>query len=75
VIVPTREAFLAFADAPGTKIAVGATNGNATVIDVDPTSWEATACRIAGRNLTRAEWAEYLPDRPYAATCAQWPSA
>ena len=25
------------------------------------TSWQRTACRLAGRNLTRTEWAEYLP--------------
>ena len=33
-------------------------------------NWQRTACRIAGRNLTRAEWAQYLPGRPYHATYA-----
>ena len=32
------------------------------------------ACDIAGRNLTRAEWAQYLPGEPYHATCKQWPA-
>lgn len=29
----------------------------------------ARACSAAGRNLTEAEWAIYLPDREYRATC------
>lgn len=41
--------------------------------NVDPAQWIASACRIAGRNLSRAEWAQYLGDRPYRATCDQWP--
>jgi WD40 repeat protein len=43
--------------------------------NVDPASWVHLACAIAGRNLTRAEWHRYLPDRPYARTCTQWPPA
>jgi len=31
------------------------------------------ACRIAGRNLTRAEWNQYLPGQAYRKTCEQWP--
>jgi WD40 repeat protein len=30
-------------------------------------------CQRVGRNLTRAEWAQYVPDEPYSATCPQWP--
>jgi WD40 repeat protein len=41
--------------------------------DADPADWAATACRIAGRNLTRAEWDQYFQGRPYHATCPQWP--
>ena len=33
----------------------------------------ATACRYAGRNLSREEWARYLQDRPYRRTCERWP--
>jgi WD40 repeat protein len=74
VSVPTPEPFLTFANSQGTRIVVGATNGNATVLDLDAGSWQRTACQLAGRNLTRAEWALYLPDQPYHATCAQWPA-
>ena len=38
--------------------------------DVDPDLWEEQAWLEAGRNLTEAEWDEYLgPDEPYRATC------
>lgn len=44
--------------------------------DLDPDSWERAACRAAGRNLTRTEFAEYLGvDLPYRATCTEWPAA
>ncbi len=29
------------------------------------------ACRAAGRDLTREEWAEAFPDRPYQSVCPQ----
>jgi WD40 repeat protein len=41
--------------------------------DGDPADWAASACRIAGRNLTRAEWDQYFRGHPYHATCPQWP--
>jgi WD40 repeat protein len=34
-----------------------------------------TACDLVGRNLTRAEWSEYVPEAEYRATCARFPSA
>jgi WD40 repeat protein len=40
---------------------------------VTETSWHDLACRLAGRNLTRAEWDRYLPDTNYRATCPEWP--
>lgn len=39
----------------------------------DPATWVRIACTIAGRNLTHAEWKQYLPDRPYQRTCSRWP--
>jgi hypothetical protein len=29
--------------------------------DIVPDTWPEVACRAAGRNLTRAEWAQYAP--------------
>ena len=34
-----------------------------------PQSWERQACAIAGRNLTRREWQQFLGDRDYHETC------
>jgi WD40 repeat protein len=39
----------------------------------DPAAWVTLACGIAGRNLTLAEWNQYLPGRPYQQTCAAFP--
>jgi hypothetical protein len=35
-----------------------------------PRLWRDLACAIAGRELTRREWDEVLPDRPYRDVCA-----
>lgn len=40
--------------------------------DVRHDVWRKEACRIAGRNLTREEWNEYLPREPYSATCPEF---
>jgi hypothetical protein len=38
--------------------------------DMAPAHWAARACALAGRDLTPAEWARYLPGQPYRRTCA-----
>jgi WD40 repeat protein len=40
-------------------------------IDMDPESWARTACRLAGRPLTTAEWQRFLPGLPYDPVCAE----
>ena len=45
--------------------------GRAFRWDVRPSSWEQRACAVAGRTLTRAEWADALPGRPYAPACSR----
>lgn len=37
--------------------------------DLDPRSWQTTACRLAGRELTEQEWHSYLGDRTYQRVC------
>ena len=37
----------------------------------DVRRWRAFACQVAGRDLTRAEWNDLLPDRPYQSICPQ----
>jgi len=44
-------------------------SGTGVVWDVDPDAWKAAACRIAHRELTRTEWNDYLPHRPYRHVC------
>jgi WD40 repeat protein/DNA-binding SARP family transcriptional activator len=53
----------------GRRLFIVSETGEAWVWDVDPASWKARACQIAGRSMTQAEWNLYLPDRPYQATC------
>jgi WD40 repeat protein/DNA-binding SARP family transcriptional activator len=53
----------------GSQLAVAAPSGSVLVWDVNPTSWRARACAVAGRTLTRAEWDEFLPGRPYQDVC------
>jgi WD40 repeat protein len=36
---------------------------------IDPQSWARFACRVAGRDLTRDEWTDLLPGRPYRSVC------
>ena len=42
--------------------------------DLDPEVMVEAACELAGRNLTRAEWATYLGDQPYRRTCPRFPA-
>jgi WD40 repeat protein len=39
----------------------------------DQRALERRICGIVKRSLTRPEWAEFVPDRPYRRTCPQWP--
>ena len=36
---------------------------------MDANTWVQFACRVAGRNLTRPEWLNVLPNRAYRPTC------
>jgi len=53
----------------GRSVVVVSDTGAGWVWDVDPSDWLARACQVAGRSLTQQEWQEFLPDRPYHATC------
>ena len=63
-----RGGWLSAANPDGTKVVIETPEG-AILLDLDPEHWETLACRIAGRNLTRAEWNQYLPGRDYHRTC------
>ncbi len=38
---------------------------------MDLQEWVRFACQVAGRDFTRAEWEDVLPDRPYRHVCPQ----
>jgi len=69
--IPTRTGHGTFLFAPDGDLLASGPFG-VIRIELDPDVWQQTACRVAGRNLTRAEWAEYLGDQPYRATCPEW---
>ena len=41
--------------------------------DVSVKLWQAHACSIANRNLTKAEWAQFFGSEPYHKTCPNMP--
>jgi WD40 repeat protein len=41
------------------------------IYSLDPVDWLAHACDVVQRDLTTAEWAAYVPQRPYRGTCTQ----
>ncbi len=44
------------------------------LLDLDPDHWVTAACALAGRSLTRDEWATYIGDLgSYRATCPEFP--
>jgi DNA-binding SARP family transcriptional activator/WD40 repeat protein len=53
----------------GKSLLVVDNHGNAFTWPTSLAAWERRACTIAGRNLTRAEWARYLPGHPYTQVC------
>jgi WD40 repeat protein len=42
--------------------------------DPRPDSWEKYACKVAGRNLTKSEWADQFPGQEYRVTCPDFPA-
>jgi WD40 repeat protein/DNA-binding SARP family transcriptional activator len=62
---PTVAAF----DPTGRTLATASRDGTVLLWDVDPASWRARVCAVAGRRLTPQEWGEFLPDQPYRPSC------
>ena len=53
----------------GKRLLVVDDHGNGFTWPTSLAAWERRACTVAGRNLTRAEWARYLPGHPYTWIC------
>jgi WD40 repeat protein len=56
----------------GRTFVTGGTDTLPMLWHIDPASWPRTACTVAGRNLTKAEWNRYLPGEKYRRTCAEF---
>jgi WD40 repeat protein/tRNA A-37 threonylcarbamoyl transferase component Bud32 len=65
----SREAMLDLSD-DGRRLLMTNGNGQGTVWNLHPESWAQRACTLANRTLTREEWEEFLPGRPYEPACA-----
>ncbi len=59
----------------GTLIASGYQHGQLRLWqNISYMDWTREACRIAGRNLTLAEWQQYQGAKPYRKTCPDLPA-
>lgn len=67
---PAATATVAFAPASG-KLLVADTDGKVFTWPATLTGWEQHACSLAGRNLTRAEWRQYVERPGYTTVCRQ----
>ena len=54
----------------GRRLFVLRETGQAQRWEVTPDAWSRLACRVAGRDLTRAEWEELVPDQDYRPVCS-----
>jgi WD40 repeat protein len=58
----------------GKLLASGSEDGTARLWAA-PRTWVQQACQIAGRNLTKTEWNQYVGSRThYVRSCAQYPA-
>jgi len=57
----------------GQTLASGGNDATVILWDLNFDSWKTLACQIAGRNLTWAEWVQYIPAELYRATCPNIP--
>ena len=53
----------------GSTIAATDSTGRVWLYRAALPGWTAYACQLAGRNLTRAEWAKFVPGQPYRRLC------
>jgi WD40 repeat protein len=56
-------------DQDGSTLVLASTQARVSQWDPRPEAALQAACRVAGRDLTKAEWRTYLPDRPFQSVC------
>jgi len=69
--VPTGDLFVHWGTffPDGKQVIATFWSGLGVVWNVDPTAWRTQACRVANRELTRAEWNDVAPERSYRRIC------
>lgn len=75
--LPGRQNFhgvAAFAGRGSATTAVIVYGDRAFVYPASLQAWERKACLVAGRNFTKAEWAQYLGSRAYQTVCPGYPA-
>jgi hypothetical protein len=69
-LIGSSEAWSTGAWSPsGAQYVLIGNDGKGYAWDMSVRDWEDRACRTAGRSLTRDEWHQFLPDRPYDPAC------
>jgi DNA-binding SARP family transcriptional activator/WD40 repeat protein len=68
MVTGSHYAFAAF-HPDGSRLSAVDERGYVVEWDIRPTKWIDRACATAGRDLTPAEWATYLPGVAYRPTC------
>ncbi|WP_437674040.1 AAA-like domain-containing protein [Sorangium sp. So ce131] len=58
-----------------TRVVTATNDGAARVFSIAADPLMARACAYAGRNFTREEWAQLMPDVGYRTTCHEWQDA
>ncbi|WP_437778268.1 AAA-like domain-containing protein [Sorangium sp. So ce1097] len=58
-----------------TRVVAAANDGAARVFSIAADPLMARACAYVGRNFTREEWAQLMPDMSYRTTCPEWAGA
>jgi WD40 repeat protein len=57
----------------GKTLASSSSDQTVRLWDLDPESWISRTCQRVNRNLSMAEWREYIGDKPYRRTCPALP--
>lgn len=53
----------------GSRLLELSSTASGAIWNVDPIAWQARACAVANRNLTRQEWGAFLGSRSFRAVC------
>jgi WD40 repeat protein len=53
----------------GSAVVVSDDSGKTWIMPATVHGWEQRACAVGNRNLTRAEWHQYVQSRPYVQAC------